>query len=229
MSLILPMVTNAGGSLAADATITFVATAISNSASSSVMDFSSVSLGAAATGRYILAGLSLGSASGLSGNISMDDIGGVTPTLLSQYEDGDNIHAFFILFLETGTSGDFDFDFSLSNDANRAFLSVWNVFDLTDASAVTDTAEMASGTTGSASGSIDVEAGGIVAANGGTAKNNRNSLAWTGVDEDADVSVNGRRYGSASREFASAATSHSITITDSPSSDRLGAHAIALR
>lgn len=229
MSLILPMLTNGGGGGAPPATITFVTSEANTSASSSRMDFTGVSMGAAATGRYILAGLSLGSASGLSGNISMDAIGGVTPTLLGQYEDGDNIHAFFILFLETGTSGDFDFDFSVSNDANRAALTVWNVFGLVDASAPTDTSQMPSGTTGSASGTIDVEAAGLVAAVGGTAQNSTSSLAWTGLDEDSDIDVGGRRYGSASREFSTAATGHSISIADSPSSDRLGAFAVALR
>ncbi len=176
----------------------------SSATDSASYSFASVPFGVADSTRYIVVGLAYRTAnSGL--NFSTVTIGGVSaPQIVNQsHGDGFGRTAFFGALVPSGTSG--TVAFTLNGAAVRAAMVVYSFKNLTSTMA-TNTAA------GTPPLAIDVSAGGFAIGMGYYAAGTGTST-WTGLSKDADASVEGAEYTSASATFVSAVTGQSVGLT----------------
>lgn len=177
--------------------------------------FSAASLGTAATGRRIL--VAAGSNTGNSPHtaISSVTVGGNATTAVSGLNLVSSAMAagFFILTLDTGTTG--DVVVTMGEASRTAGIDVWAIYDL-ESSTPTDTA---SSQVNDPSGDLDISAGGVavgyvVYEPPTTAA----STSWTNLTEndDLDWGESNRSQSGASANFSTAQTALTITaaITD---------------
>lgn len=189
-----------GGTLAT----TFVTSASSTTGTDSYT-FSSITLSAG----HIVVGtvarqVGVGTITGLT-------VDGAGATSVVQSANSNSRAAIFIISQGSSTTGNVVVNWS--GNQQRCGIGVWHIAGLSSATA-TDTL---TSTANPPSGTMDFVAGG---AGVGIGYSNGVPNTWTGLDEDFDVDIiAGAGMGGASRDFASASLSHTVTFDPSGTVD----------
>ena len=162
---------------------------VQNSNSGSTWTYTNAPIGTADATRLVVVEIS---ARGAATSISSVTIGGNAATLVVGQGSGDGVFI-YKLAVAAGTTATVVVNFGASNTGSIAVYSLYNL------SSHTQSATMA---VASESGTITVQAGGIVIAT--SHARGKASIAWTGVDVDASA-FPGSGHSFASREYVSAA------------------------
>lgn len=199
----------------------------SNESNLTTYTFSTLSFGAADSGRFMVVGV-YAAANSDFGNITGVTIGGVTATQLVQIEDalGDSDFAFYGASVPTGTTGDVVVTLNAAPD--RCGVAVFRVVKL-----LSTTPTAATGAnTGSApvSANIATTSKGILIGFAGI-ENNASTWTWTNMTEQVDTAVGsgGTSMTGASDNISVGSASLSVTATPSSPASRQGLLLVAMR
>lgn len=170
--------------------------------------FSSLSIGTAASDRYVIAAILI--AAGTVPTITSATIGGVAATALFSATSSFTRSSFYIAAVPTGTTA--TLAFSLSSGAARAAGAVWSVTGLI--SATPSATAMSNASTGAAS--LVVGGGGfVIGASNSYAGGATHSYTWAGITEQFDTYVDSNEaFSGASSSFDS---TQSVSVTATPS------------
>ena len=188
----------------------FLSSAVVAAPNATAFTYSSVSLGAAASDRFILVGTS-GAAAVVSATVvSSLTIGGVTATELVTLNHGGDVlyhSGFFGATVPTGTSGDIVVTWTTTMSQNG--IGVWR---LTGANTTPHDSATDPQDAGGLTVDVDVEAGGAIF--GYCSTDTVAGFSWTGLTENFDEEVDSGWYHSgANAGFESAVTDQTITVT----------------
>jgi len=165
--------------------------------------YTGLSIGAAATGRYIVVAVTLGS--GTPGTTAVT-INGNAMTSIVDASDATSVAAIFIYKLETGTTA--DFVVSGGTGWDRCSIAIYTAYK------VEGTYTSASDNTPSTnvlSVSISIPAGAaVVAVEYGDSSN---TATWSGVTENYDVRAE-RHHSGGALVYTNGATGQTISVTD---------------
>src|SRR5690606_31234827 len=154
-----------------------------NSADQTAYTFGDVSLGAAASDRYIA--VAVGARAGNGGDFDAVTIGGVSATQVVSVINGttqNTTAGLFIAHVPDGTTGDVVVAFTSTRV--RIAITVWRIVGTTGVAVSTDSLAGGSQTV-----SLDIPAGGVACAASYTHANAAPS--WTGLTQDTDLDVEG--------------------------------------
>jgi hypothetical protein len=192
----------------------------SDTSDATTYTFASQNLGAADSGRYIIAVVHCRSTS--SATLSSASIAGVSATIVVQNNTigvTRNVSAIIIAAVPSGTTGDVVITFS--SGALRCGIQLYRVLGI-DGLAASDSD---SSTAAAPSVSIDIPEGGIAIAGASSASGSA-TCTWTNLDEDSDSIIESLfAVTSASNEFATLQTGLTITATFTASSGPVGVFA----
>lgn len=188
----------------------------SNTADQSSYTFSSQSLGAADSERYIIVGISTRKAGTGSMTLNSVTIGGVSATISVQKQstvDGDTcLSAIVIAKVPTGTTGDVVVTFS--ETVLRCGITMYRAVDL----ASTTADDTGFGTADPPSTSIDIPATGLAIAESATGWTSVDG-SWAGLNPAHVTEVEGMTMSGAMSAFDSSQTGHTITCDWSTEND----------
>lgn len=175
--------------------------------------FASQNLGDADADRAIIVTVGARKASP-SATIESASIGGVSAAIIGEKTRAGSYAGIIAAAVPTGTAGDIVITFSTG--VLRCMISVYRTTEADDITTAFDVALGAN--TNQPSVSIDAPAGGFLVA--AVFQNNIETVTWTGATSDAAVSVEGNTLHSASEEFASATSGHTVQGTTSSNIDK---------
>jgi hypothetical protein len=172
-----------------------------NSSNLSSYTFTGVNLGQEASDRTIIVAAIARNVADITGV----SVGGtpLTERAVSIY-GSTTVFAIWSEVIPAGTSASVVVQCSDGGDRAAIF-----VYSATGLQSQTPTATGGTGTNGQTV-SLPVEADGFII---GAAYAHGSSASWTGLDEDADISVETQRASSAHREFTTAQSSHSMSVS----------------
>lgn len=196
--MLMPMFSPAAGVAAAD--VSYL-TVVDSSANATTYNFTSVTLGTAASDRYIFVVCHFTSSSGASRSISSASIGGVSAAIaISASTDGLSTEigcGVFSAAVPTGTTG--TISVTLDSTGGSCQIGVYRVTGLGSQTAVATNSN--SGTNPSTT--VDVNAGGFVL--GGLIHSvSTQAVSWTGLTEQYDFEISDGSPERVSGAFASA-------------------------
>lgn len=184
-----------------------------------VYTFASQSLGAADAGRYIVVGFASRTTTGVSGVVTSLTVGGVSASILDQGSFSNQHAGMAIAAVPTGTTGDIVVTFD--GEQQRAAIFMYRLVDIDSATP----SDLLSSTSLNPSVALDVPEGGFAIGVAGFGFGD-GSTAWTGLTEDADLSVESSMNGtSASDSFETEQVNLTITANSSVNLESVGVFA----
>jgi hypothetical protein len=173
----------------------------------STYTFTAQDIGTASATRYVVVGIAIRTA-GANPTFSSVTIGGVSATLVVQAVNSVSDWTrtgIFIAAVTTGTTG--DVVVTLSSAAARCGISVYALYDLTSATAITS----ATSTASPGSLNVNVTPGKVLVAH--AYDNSNTAMAWTGATEDFDVALEGGQHSSASLLTSTTETPRTVSVS----------------
>lgn len=143
---------------------------------------SGMTLGAADSGRYIIAAIDCRDASART--VSTLTIGGVTATLIYAYQTSGTICGFWVALVPTGTTGDVVITFSGS--VARSGVSTYRLLTSYDPTAYSDAQQDTTATSNHLDITLNVPAAGVALAAVFYNNSTTASITWSGLTEDYD-------------------------------------------
>ena len=143
---------------------------------------SGMTLGAADSGRYVIAAIDCRNASAVT--VSSLTIAGITATLIYAYQSGGTISGFWVALAPTGTTGDVVITFSGST--SRSGVSTYRLLTSYDPTSYSDAQQDTTATSNHLDITLNVPAMGVALAAFFYSNSTTATTSWSGLAEDYD-------------------------------------------